>query len=382
MACALGFPLYLCSSVRTSIDSNFLELYLRFRPDFIIQGHRYDIIEGYGCRAATYFSIPALFIIWIPPIILSSVAIVFASLALRHFIVRRLSFAAHLHNSSSALTPSRYLRLMTMAVLQMVWSITATVYALAFASSTERLRPWTTWDDVHSDWLRVDVFLDAPTPLIIRNAFYVLWWIIPISTFLFVAFFSFGKDAMDEYKKFLTWLLDVIRLNQPIFIGKQQRSNLTVEQSISKKNLEQPCVVEECSTELTLTAYSCPSTPTRTPAKRESFPDDNESEMTQCVSIGPHDLFKQAEAIGSYGNLSIRPPTTTAAAVERSQGIRIPGLVPEEEMDASNPRSIFPLPISNPRHPLDLDRARLTSRPVTFPSFDASHRGIYYPKPS
>lgn len=46
-----------------------------------MQGHRFDIIEEYGCRPTTYFSIPAIFIVWIPPILLSIACLVFAGMS-------------------------------------------------------------------------------------------------------------------------------------------------------------------------------------------------------------------------------------------------------------------------------------------------------------
>lgn len=49
-------------------------------PDYVVQGHRFDIIEEYGCRPTTYFSIPSLFLVWIPPMVLSLAALVFAGL--------------------------------------------------------------------------------------------------------------------------------------------------------------------------------------------------------------------------------------------------------------------------------------------------------------
>ncbi|KAF9468421.1 GPCR fungal pheromone mating factor [Collybia nuda] len=172
---------------------------------YIVQGHRYDIIESYGCRPTTYFSVAGIFIVWLPPILLSIASLVFAALALRHFMQRRVSFAAHLTTTHSALTTSRYLRLMLMSVLQMVWSLAITSYALWFTTISIPIRPWTTWDDVHSDFLRVDTFLTIFTLPKIITSFYILWWTVPASTFIFVAFFAFGRDALDEYKKCFMW---------------------------------------------------------------------------------------------------------------------------------------------------------------------------------
>ena len=177
--------------------------------DYVVQGHRFDIIEGYGCRPTTYFSIAAIFIVWLPPLILSIGAIVFAGLALRHFIQRRISFATHLA-AHSALTTSRYLRLMLMSILQMVWSITVTSYALWFTVVSIPIRPWTNWADVHSNFSRIDLYPALFTPPLVLRAFYVLWWMVPLSTILFVAFFAFGREAMIEYKKCIVWFRTTI----------------------------------------------------------------------------------------------------------------------------------------------------------------------------
>lgn len=127
------------------------------------------------------------------------------ALALRHFMLRRISFAAHLQNSNSALTTSRYLRLMLMAVVQMLWSAIVTSYTLWFTTISIPIRSWTNWADVHSDWLRIDLYSTLFTPPIVIETYYILWWTIPASTIIFVGFFAFGRDALDEYKKCFAW---------------------------------------------------------------------------------------------------------------------------------------------------------------------------------
>lgn len=190
----------------------------------MVQGHRFDIIESYGCRPTTYFSIPAIFIVYLPPLLMAATALAFAGmvfsfylmkffwsvsllpgLSLRHFIRRRIIFAAHL-STHSALTTSRYLRLILMSILQMFWSLTATSYTLAFTAMNVPLRPWTTWAEVHSDFSRIDQYPAILIPAFVDRSYHGLWWMIPASTFIFVAFFSFGQDAIEEYKKCLAWL--------------------------------------------------------------------------------------------------------------------------------------------------------------------------------
>ncbi|KAF8239211.1 fungal pheromone STE3G-protein-coupled receptor [Tricholoma matsutake] len=172
--------------------------------DFIIQGHCFDIIE-YGCHLTIYFSIPSLFTIWIPPLVISIMALVFAALALRHFMLHRISFAAHLTTSHSALTTSRYLWLMLMVSLQMVWSLALMIFSLWFNIMAVLPRRWTMWNDVHSNFGHIDLYATAFTPLPIITSYYVLWWMPPISTLVFMIFFAFGRDAMEEYKKFFIW---------------------------------------------------------------------------------------------------------------------------------------------------------------------------------
>ncbi|KAG2133641.1 GPCR fungal pheromone mating factor [Suillus bovinus] len=164
---------------------------------YIVQGHRFDIIEGYGCRPATYVSIPAIFLIWLPPLVLSALL---SSISLR----RRSKFARHLETSRNGLTTFRYFRLMLMAIVEMIWNIMVTSYTLWFVAMD--VRPWTNWDDVHWDFSRIDLYPAAFMPKIALTNYYLVWWVVPASTFIFVAFFAFGKDAVNEYTACMMWI--------------------------------------------------------------------------------------------------------------------------------------------------------------------------------
>jgi pheromone a factor receptor len=130
-------------------------------------------------------------------------------LALHHFFQRRLMFARHLQNSNSALTTSRYLRLMAMALVQMFWSAIMMMINVWF-TCRNGLRPWTSWADVHSNFSRIAQF---PTILISAEVLHwtqFTWWTVPISAFLFFVFFSFGVDAMKEYRVCINWVSRVV----------------------------------------------------------------------------------------------------------------------------------------------------------------------------
>ncbi|KIK94950.1 hypothetical protein PAXRUDRAFT_11742 [Paxillus rubicundulus Ve08.2h10] len=171
---------------------------------YIVQGHRFDIIEDYGCRPAVYVSVPSIMILFVPPLLMSTVALGFSVAAFIHFMRRRITFSRHLESSRNGLTTSRYFRLMLMSVVEMIWNILVTCFSLWF--SMLAYRPWTNWADVHWNFSRIDLYPTLFTPPIVLSSYYLIWWIVPASTFIFVAFFSFGKDAMEEYKACFTWL--------------------------------------------------------------------------------------------------------------------------------------------------------------------------------
>lgn len=46
--------------------------------DYIVQGHRYDIVENFGCQPATYFSVEGIIIVLLPPLVLATATLVYA----------------------------------------------------------------------------------------------------------------------------------------------------------------------------------------------------------------------------------------------------------------------------------------------------------------
>nr|AYF56467.1 pheromone receptor [Coriolopsis trogii] len=179
---------------------------------YIVQGHRFDIVERFGCQPETYVSLPEFFLIWFIPILLCLGTFVLGALAFYHFFQRRATFARHLAASNTGLTPSRYFRLMAMSLALMIWNLVVFVLTLTF-NYRPGLRPWTNWDDVHSNWLNINrfpVFFIPPDTL---RWTYFLWWTIPITAYMFFAFFAFGRDALSEYGSYVMWFKQkVLRL--------------------------------------------------------------------------------------------------------------------------------------------------------------------------
>ncbi|KAG2040962.1 GPCR fungal pheromone mating factor [Suillus americanus] len=172
---------------------------------YIVQGHRFDIIEGFGCRPTVYVSIASIFLIWVPPLVFSLGAGIFAATAFSHFWKRRATFAKHLKKSDSALTTGRYFRLMSMAIVEMFFGLLVTSLNMWW-TMRPGLRPWISWKNVHSNWLEVAYFPLAIIPPTELAWTFALWFMIPIASIFFFLFFAFGQDALKEYGTTFTWI--------------------------------------------------------------------------------------------------------------------------------------------------------------------------------
>ncbi|KIJ47232.1 hypothetical protein M422DRAFT_205956 [Sphaerobolus stellatus SS14] len=181
---------------------------------YIVQGHRFDIVEDLGCSPAIYISIPAVVLLWVPPLIISCITMIYAILVLRHFLRHRISFASHLRNSQSAISPNRYFRLMALAIIEITWDTGMNIYVLWFNISGG-LRPWTNWDDVHSNFSRIGRFPRFLLPDSLWQQYILQWWILPVSCVFFFIFFGFSGEALADYRTGISWVCRTIFRRDP-----------------------------------------------------------------------------------------------------------------------------------------------------------------------
>ncbi|KZT69399.1 fungal pheromone STE3G-protein-coupled receptor [Daedalea quercina L-15889] len=193
---------------------------------YIVQGHRFDIVEDIGCQAATYYSIPAVFIVWFPPLLFATITFIYAGLALHHFFKQRLNFTTHLHSCDSALTTSRYLRLIAMSLTEMVWGTSLTALAM-YDNIAPGLFPYVSWAYVHSGFSRIGQYAVVEfTPRALQQVF-LFFWAIPASSFIFFVFFGFGEEAVKDYRRALAWFARKV-LRTPLKQDKAAFSSLPV----------------------------------------------------------------------------------------------------------------------------------------------------------
>ncbi|KAJ7278849.1 GPCR fungal pheromone mating factor, partial [Mycena rebaudengoi] len=172
---------------------------------YIVQGHRFDIIQDLGCRPALYVSLASIFLFYGPVALVALLTLIVSGFAYVGFHQRRMTFDTFLKNQNSSFTVSRYLRLMIITAVLGVWDTIVVCICLVF-TYRNGLLPWTSWADVHWDFSRIDVYPILFIPPEIMTWTYVSWWTVPISGFMFFAFFSFGEDAVAEYGPWFKWV--------------------------------------------------------------------------------------------------------------------------------------------------------------------------------
>ncbi|KAJ6465424.1 hypothetical protein C8R45DRAFT_1107031 [Mycena sanguinolenta] len=153
-------------------------------------------------------ALAAIFLVSIPQLLvvfLTLLAFTFAPAALYHFFHRRLTFACHVPSKSaspsgnaqapSAFTSSRCPRLIGVTLRQMIVSAVVAGKNMAFIIRS-RLRLYTSWATVPSNFSRVALFPTLFIPVVTWHWTYRPRWAVPLAGVLF----AFGRDAVTEYR--------------------------------------------------------------------------------------------------------------------------------------------------------------------------------------
>jgi pheromone a factor receptor len=168
--------------------------------EYIVAGHRFNIIEDFGCLPATYNTPPAYVLVWSWPLILGIISACYGVLTVRAFMERRKQFK-DLMSANSYLTYSRYWRLIALASVDFCFTIPIAVRTIALAALSG-VHPWISWDNTHGNYSRVvqipRVLLDQDPALVFSLE--IARWAAVICAFVFFGFFGFADEAMKNYR--------------------------------------------------------------------------------------------------------------------------------------------------------------------------------------
>ncbi|KAG0694467.1 pheromone A receptor-domain-containing protein [Suillus ampliporus] len=155
----------------------------------IVQPRRFDVYANFGCRSAIYPTTVTLFLVWIPPLALSLLTLIFCGITWRHFLLRGVQFSRT--RASSSLTSGAYIRLVSMAVSEVICTIAATVVAMAFNLSSG-LAPWA---DFTQDLTEVLSFSSAATPTSTTAMLITEWAVVVAQSLFFIGLFVLGGEG-------------------------------------------------------------------------------------------------------------------------------------------------------------------------------------------
>nr|AHL45283.1 pheromone receptor STE3.3.1 [Pleurotus eryngii var. eryngii] len=186
--------------IDTLICVVFPMVYIALR--YIVQGHRFDILEDLGCQPALYNTIVMYFVSSMWPLVIGAVSAVYCGLSLRSFIRRRVQFNQFLASNKS-LTAGRYFRLMALAACDLMLTIPMASFIIWVNTVSSSIAPWISWEDTHFGFSRVE---QIPAVLWRSNHRLVIAceatrWLTPACGILFFALFGFADEARRNYKK-------------------------------------------------------------------------------------------------------------------------------------------------------------------------------------
>ncbi|KAG7085964.1 hypothetical protein E1B28_003489 [Marasmius oreades] len=167
---------------------------------YIVQGHRFDIFEDIGCWPSTYVTWVTFVLIFSWPLAIAVVSGVYSVLTLISFNKRRRQFKELLSRNNN-LNPNRYLRLMCLASVDVVFTIPVSIWSMA---NNVRLgvHPWVSWEVTHlkfSNVRLIPALLWKADPVQSINLEFTRWAIIACSI-LFFMFFGFADEARKNYR--------------------------------------------------------------------------------------------------------------------------------------------------------------------------------------
>ncbi|KAI0702580.1 fungal pheromone STE3G-protein-coupled receptor, partial [Earliella scabrosa] len=170
---------------------------------YVVQGHRYNVLEQLGCFPALYNTLLTYFLVNWWPLVFGLIASVYCLLCLLEFNRRRAQFNEFLSSKKSSLTLSRYFRLMALTTSSLLLIIPISAYGIYLNVTTQPLGPWRSWDDTHFDFGRVQhipaIRWRANPQSVTVNE--LNRWLSPACAIIFFLWFGVASEARRNYRK-------------------------------------------------------------------------------------------------------------------------------------------------------------------------------------
>jgi pheromone a factor receptor len=253
---------------------------------YIVNGHRFNIYEDYGCIAATWNTHLAYVLVWSWPLILGLISGGYGFLTIRAFMQRRKQFR-DLITANANLTYSRYWRLIALSSVDFCFTIPISIWTIVSSIKFGSVHPYVSWEYAHWGYSRVFQF---PKVVYGKNpiAVYSLEtqrWAVVLCAFVFFGFFGFADEAKKNYRLLASTVTK--RLGYTTFTESAAISDSMVKSGTGSK-----------------TGVSLPVFITHgTQAKRDSF-DSYSDKLSTSIIMNEYDLKLQPDSPTDQSNSS------------------------------------------------------------------------------
>lgn len=169
---------------------------------YFVQGHRFDIFEQIGCFPVAVNTAPTYVLVWMWPLLLGVISMVYCTLTVSAFLRRRKEMSQFL-NSNAQITFSRYFRLMALALMDTVLTVPLASFAIWLNAVQSPISPWRGLADVHWGFHRVEQIPAIQWRLdhwVVLSFAFDQWFII-LCAVTFFAFFGFAEESRKNYAK-------------------------------------------------------------------------------------------------------------------------------------------------------------------------------------
>ncbi|KAI0729154.1 pheromone A receptor-domain-containing protein [Fomitopsis betulina] len=197
----------------------------------IVQDYRFNLTENFGCSPAIYDSIPALFLVWLPPLIFSICAIALTCTTMYSGHKRGFALVCVRQSGNGGHHTFDFLRPLLRSLLIASLLLVSSVFSLhAVLATPSHFLPWTSWNAVHAQLSQANVIpISAPME---RTDIALTWWTVPASSFVLIGVFlanlarASGEDnSLDGYRTMI-WRTSIL------FTGENEVRPLSASSSV------------------------------------------------------------------------------------------------------------------------------------------------------
>ncbi|KAG1789909.1 pheromone A receptor-domain-containing protein [Suillus variegatus] len=184
---------------------------------YVVQGHRFDILEDVGCWPAIYNVIPAYFLIYMWPSLLGCISFVYSGLTVAAFYKRRMAFNSLILGNNS-MNDNLYIRLMILSVVDMAFTVPISIYSAYISGTSIPLQRWVSFSNTHYNFSHVGLIPAAEwtSNPIYKRSIDLTQWLFPVCALAFFVLFGFSSEARKYYRLYFLWIAKRFGYNPPV----------------------------------------------------------------------------------------------------------------------------------------------------------------------